>query len=625
MRLTIWRVAGAVVCLVAAALAGAGARQAAAQGWPFLGAVPFRSDGVLRSAPATVHQPSFGHVAIVVGTDGRLWWSSDHTGWTTIGSPPVGVTGDPAAVSWADGRIDVFVRGGDNRLWQIWTGCGGCRWSGWFKPLGNDGTLASSPAATSWAPGRLDVLVLGTNGLIYQRFWNNTAWDPSWIALGSPPPGAAAGDRPGAASWGPGRLDVFVRGRDNRLWQTFWAGRGWTGWFQPPGTQAGVLASAPSPSPWGAGLLDGRPRLTVYVRGTTGHVYQTTWDTSWSPWTPIGAPQDIITGAPGAPTSSQARPYVLGRGTDDRCYVFYIDDPLAERAQATSAWAAARAGLAGFTVIDLSTGEIDQGGYADAQIRTASVIKVPIAMALMKMVESQGRPLTAAEESALQLMITQSDNNAATELWNEVGGNNVIGLMRALGATATIGDPGGAWGFTLTTSRDLAVVLARLAQGVLGPSATDEIITLMRQVIPSQAWGIGAAIPGAAIKNGWYPDPGDWRVNCLGIADGRRYALAIMTEYPLALGQGYGEAYLPTDRGGPFGRRRSRPTGRRPADRPGCDHRSGPNRRRRLSQQAVCAERTDRCLRRRDCYGRHLDAVVGGQRVTKLTAVRPAL
>ena len=114
--------------------------------------------------------------------------------------------------------------------------------------------------------------------------------------------------------------------------------------------------------------------------------------------------------------------------------------------------------------------------------------------------------------------------------------------MRTLGATDTSLDPGGAWGFTVSTSRDLALVLAGLARGVLGPSATDQIISLMGQVIPSQAWGIGAAIPGAAIKNGWYPDPSDWRVNCLGIAGGRRYALAVMTEYPIGLGQGYGEA-----------------------------------------------------------------------------------
>ena len=533
----------AVLLVMAGVFAGLGTNPVAAASapGPFPGAVSFRSDGSLRSAPATVHQPSFGHVAVVVGTDGRLWWSTDRVGWRSLGAPPVGVVGDPAAVSWADGRIDVFVRGGDDRLWQLWTACGGCRWSGWFKPVGDDGTLASSPSATSWAAGRLDVFVLGTNGEVYQRFWAGSGWNSSWLALGAPPPGASR-DRPGAASWGPGRIDVFVRGGDNRLWQSFWAGQGWTGWFQPPGTQAGVLASAPSASPWGAGLLDGRPRLTVFVGGTDGHVYQTTWDTGWSPWAAIGAPHDVIVGAPGVVTTMQQGPYVLARGTDDRCYGFFVSEPLAALAASTSAWAATRAGITGFTVIDLATDEVDKGGLADTQIRSASVIKVPIAMALMAMANAQGRALTSGEQSALRLMITQSDNNAATQLWNEVGGNNVIGLMRAWGATETSPDPGGAWGFTETTSRDLAVVLARLAQGVLGPSATNEIISLMQQVIPSQAWGIGAAIPGAAIKNGWYPDPGDWRVNCLGIAGGRRYALAIMTEYPIGLGQGYGEA-----------------------------------------------------------------------------------
>ncbi len=544
MSMRRWKAVALAVSVIAStlgSLARPASMAAALAPGPFPAAVPFRSDGTLRSAPATVHQPSFGHVAVVVGTDGGLWWASDRAGWRSLGAPPGGLLGDPAAASWADGRIDIFVRGGDNRLWQIWTACGGCQWSGWLKPVGDQGVLASSPSVTSRAVGRLDVFVLGTTGWIYQRSWNGSSWGPSWVAVGAPPPGASS-DRPGAASWGPSRLDVFVRGRDNRLWQRFWTGAGWTGWLQPPGTQAGVLASAPSASPWGAGLLDGQPRLTVFVRGTDSHVYQTTWDNGWSPWTSIGSPHDVIVGAPGLVTTMQQRPYVLARGTDDRCYGFFVSDPLAALAASTSAWAETRAGITGFTVIDLATDEVDKGGLADTQIRSASVIKVPIAMALMAMVNGQGRALTSGEQSALRLMITQSDNNAATQLWNEVGGNNVIGLMRAWGATETSPDPGGAWGFTETTSRDLAVVLARLAQGVLGPSATNEIISLMQQVIPSQAWGIGAAIPGAAIKNGWYPDPGDWRVNCLGIAGGRRYALAIMTEYPIGLGQGYGEA-----------------------------------------------------------------------------------
>jgi hypothetical protein len=533
----------AVVALVATLLGvtTSATRASATEAGPFQAATLFRPDGVLASAPATVDQPSFGRAVFVTGADDHLWWATEHTDWTALGAPPVRIVGDPAAVSWGGDRIDLFVRGGDNRLWQDWTDCGGCRWSGWFKPLGNSGTLASSPTATSWGVGRIDVFVRGTNGLVYQVYWATAAWNGAWLPRGGPSPGMAD-SRPGAASPGPNQVDLFVQGADSRLWQSFWTGTAWTGWFQPPGTASGVLASAPSVAPWGAGPLGAGRQLTVFVRGTDGRAYQTTWDAGWSQWAALGTPQNFIVGAPGVVTSMQEQPYVVARGTDNRCYAFFASDLLAARAAATSIWATGRAGIAGFTVVDLATGEIDQGGYANAQIRTASVIKVPIAMALLAMVDAQRRSLTPAELSALQLMITQSDNNAATELWNEVGGANVIGLMRTLGATDTAPDPGGAWGYTLTTSHDLAIVLARLAQGVLGPAATELIISLMRQVIPSEAWGIGAAIPGAAIKNGWYPDPGDWRVNCLGIAGGRTYALAIMTEYPIALGQGYGEA-----------------------------------------------------------------------------------
>jgi hypothetical protein len=35
------------------------------------------------------------------------------SGWTSLGG---GVASDPAAVSWAGGRIDVFARGADNAM-----------------------------------------------------------------------------------------------------------------------------------------------------------------------------------------------------------------------------------------------------------------------------------------------------------------------------------------------------------------------------------------------------------------------------------------------------------------------------------------------------------------------------
>ncbi|MDQ6614455.1 MAG: DUF3152 domain-containing protein [Actinomycetota bacterium] len=309
---------GALALLVATTLVGIWGRLT--PGWatapgPYPGATLFRPDGVLRSSPATVRQPSFGLAAFVTGTDGGLWWSTDRQGWVALGSPPATtVVGDPAAVSWADGRIDVFVRGGDNRLWQQWTSCGGCQWSGWFKPVGDEGTLASPPTATSWGPGRIDVFVRGIDGGVYQRFWDTSAWDGSWLPRG----GVTAG-RPAAASWGAGRIDLFVTGLDRRLWQSFWDGSGWTGWFQPPGTEQGTLASVPSAAPWNLGL---RNRMTVFARGSDGHVYQTTWDGVWAGWVAVGGPQDVIVGGPGVATTLQLEPSVLARGADDRAYRF---------------------------------------------------------------------------------------------------------------------------------------------------------------------------------------------------------------------------------------------------------------------------------------------------------------
>jgi hypothetical protein len=520
------------------------ASRAGALAGPYPGASLFVGNGTLASSPATVNMPDIGHVVFVVGTDGGIWWTTQFKPWNGLGSPPVGIIGDPAVVSWGPGRIDLFVQGGDHRLWQRWTACSGCSWSGWFKPVGDEGTLASAPAVTSWAPGRIDVVVQGTDGSTYQRDWDTDSWSGGWFNLLAPPVPATMGEHGTITTWAPGRLDVFVRGNNNRLYQNFFTNGFWQGWFQPTGTEKGTLASAPAADTWTGGV-GGHNHLTVFVQGADGHLYQTTFDGAWSAWNVEGADQDVFVGSPGVPTTRQTQPYVLVRGTDNRCYQFLpaTTQGTGQQAQA-AAFIAQRAGFSSFTLVDTQTQTQVSGGSFTTAIRTASVIKVPIAMALVARATAQHRGLTEREQSLLHSMITQSDNDAATALWNEVGGSPaVIAMMRSLGATNTSPYPSSpnAWGFTLSTSHDLAVVLAQLASGVLGPSGTNAIITQMHQVIASQSWGIGAALPGSAVKNGWYPDPGDWRVNCLGIIGGTRYALAVMTQYPIGLGQLYGE------------------------------------------------------------------------------------
>ncbi|MGI5253476.1 serine hydrolase [Actinacidiphila glaucinigra] len=45
-------------------------------------------------------------------------------------------------------------------------------------------------------------------------------------------------------------------------------------------------------------------------------------------------------------------------------------------------------------------------------------------------------------------MITQSDNNATTALWNELGRAKVQAFLSAAGMTQTVPGSGGFWGLT---------------------------------------------------------------------------------------------------------------------------------------------------------------------------------
>jgi hypothetical protein len=107
----------------------------------------------------------------------------------------------------------------------------------------------SAPAVASWAAGRLDVVVQGTGHTIWQRWWDGAAWN-GWLSLG----GSCTGD-PGAASRGPGILDVFCLGsttNPSNLWHRSYQGT-WSNWVQevPGGWIYGIGAAT-----WSSTRLD---------------------------------------------------------------------------------------------------------------------------------------------------------------------------------------------------------------------------------------------------------------------------------------------------------------------------------------------------------------------------------
>ena len=86
---------------------------------------------------------------------------------------------DEAAVSWGEGRIDLFWRDDDDALWH--RSFDGVAW-GAAESLGGQLATGMTPAASSWGDDRLDVFATGVDGHAWHRYWNGTSW-VEWARL----------------------------------------------------------------------------------------------------------------------------------------------------------------------------------------------------------------------------------------------------------------------------------------------------------------------------------------------------------------------------------------------------------------------------------------------------------
>ncbi len=165
----------------------------------------------------------------------------------------------------------------------------------------------------------------------------------------------------------------------------------------------------------------------------------------------------------------------------------------------------------------------------------ASTIKVTIISALLF---KEGGPshLTEAQRSLAWLMITQSNNDAATDLWNDVGMTDMQRFLDRAHMTHTVLNE--AWGLTQETAQDELSLLQLIANPgkVLSTASRRYVLWLMDNVIAGERWGVPFDAPSnltVAVKNGWlpYPDGDDWHVNSLGVFRGRHvlYEVAMLT------------------------------------------------------------------------------------------------
>jgi hypothetical protein len=196
-------------------------------------------------------------------------------------------------------------------------------------------------------------------------------------------------------------------------------------------------------------------------------------------------------------------------------------------------------GHVSLAAVDLATGR-SFAAAPQAPVHTASVVKLDVLEALLLQAQDGHRRLSPAVDHLATAMIEDSDNDAATRLWDLAGG--AAGLARAnvrLGVHDTHLDDAH-WGESTTCAADQIALLGDLVRpGPLGPAARSYATGLLTHVEDDQSWGVSAAAdPGAVtgLKNGWLPrddDGGRWVVGSVGVTTvaGDPVALSVLTEH----------------------------------------------------------------------------------------------
>ena len=169
---------------------------------------------------------------------------------------------------------------------------------------------------------------------------------------------------------------------------------------------------------------------------------------------------------------------------------------------------------------------------------SASVVKAIILAALLRWHQETREPLSANEKHLATLMITESDNDAATDLWNELGMTRLRHFLDLAKMNQTELGTDGYWGLTQITAHDemLLLELLTVPSSVLDDYSRSYELGLMAKVISWERWGTPAGAPTDVtvhVKNGWLPDDTGWHINSIGAftGHGKNYMITVLTDH----------------------------------------------------------------------------------------------
>jgi hypothetical protein len=278
--------------------------------------------------------------------------------------------------------------------------------------------------------------------------------------------------------------------------------------------------------------------LYLAFRGTSRHPAASTAPTTASSYSPFATSAQV------AGQGTGARPATVAPSASPGASASQAAGPLGAQAQA---YLAGRRGRVEAAVYDLSTGQQWTLGQQVPQAESG-VVQLEILEAVLNQRTSQRTFLSLTEQELIPVMIEQSDDNAATTLWEDAGrakGLRAFDHKAGLAHTsqsACLQCPGFSrpgWGLTTTTPQDQITLLRQLVRPsrVLDKNDQKYALYLLENVTPSQRWGVCGGVPAGvtvALENGSLrlgAGNSDWQVNSVGWVSGggRTYLMAVVS------------------------------------------------------------------------------------------------
>jgi len=229
----------------------------------------------------------------------KLWTGpAGPIGWTGLGGWVVSL---PSMIVDDQGRIHIFVVGGD---WALWDNIDGV----WYC-LG--GSLASAPFPVKDSYGKIHVLVRGSDGALWDLAFDTSAWTAGWYGFGG-----AIAEMPTATQYWTGNIVIMVRGIDNALWAfDLWDPVGMSGnWVGHGGSILGVPYA----------MMDTSGNVHAFVQGSDNalwdHVADGPGSFNWYGLGGVLSPGQVMPTAVNEP-NWPGYVAVMVRGADDSLWV----------------------------------------------------------------------------------------------------------------------------------------------------------------------------------------------------------------------------------------------------------------------------------------------------------------